>query len=114
MIALSTPEARQHAAKRLPRSNGIADEGRWLDLALGGGLIVAGILRGSWGGLALAACGALLFWRGDVGAQAPRLPEAARAMNDEDNVVEASEESFPASDPPGWNSSSIGRARETP
>jgi uncharacterized membrane protein len=112
MIAASSPRPRragEELSTSLPRDQ--AGE-RGLTLALGAGLIVAGAVRATWGGLALAACGAVLMWHSAPRKpQAPPLPKAELAVADTDEVAEASDESFPASDPPSWTSSSFARGR---
>jgi uncharacterized membrane protein len=92
-----------------------------LAFVLGGGvLVVFGLTRRSWVGLALATLGGMLVQRGISSAshsctalatnQGPQhstqqvggdeVPATAACVLD--LVEEASEESFPASDPPAW------------
>jgi hypothetical protein len=100
-------------------------------LAAGGLLALYGFRRRSWPGLALVLGGAALALRGAAAWRADPMGEHARAVLDaigagvnsgtfddvtqaakeerapagtliEDVVLEASEDSFPASDPPAW------------
>lgn len=85
------------------------DRERWAAALIGCGLMIASRRRRAAGRYALAiTAGALTlwaasprdtrsYWRGKVRAALP-----GRGQPPEDQVMEASEESFPASDAPSW------------
>lgn len=81
---------------------------RWMAAVMAGGFLLAGLRRRSLAGLLLATGGAALAWWAAAGADerhrrrahlSNAWPLQRRPM---DQVEEASEESFPASDSPSW------------
>jgi hypothetical protein len=83
------------------------DTERWLLAAAAGAFLFAGLRRRSLTGLALIlGSGALAWWASSEMDQRRhrrgRLRAVMPARTSEDPIVEASEQSFPASDAPAW------------
>jgi hypothetical protein len=91
------------------------EQSAWLGVVGGGALTLIGLRRGGVTGIALALAGGSIAWNAGrrltaadghfrPDRPAPRSLDPAEFPEWKDRVQEASEESFPASDPPAHNS----------
>ncbi len=85
------------------------DQERWMAAACGTALAMLGSRRGGFGGGLVATAGAALMVRAamgrrDLGVAREFIDRQLRenGWRQADQVMEASEQSFPASDPPSW------------
>ena len=82
------------------------DGERWLAAVAAGALLIAGLRRRSTIGLLLSLGGGTLAWWAYQGVEARngwrQHVRSSMPRSTSDPVVEASEESFPASDAPAW------------
>ena len=80
----------------------VGETERVVSVIAGGALALWGLARRSPLGIALAAAGAALAYRGATGWCPVYAQLSARERDEIDIVTRASEDSFPASDPPSW------------
>jgi uncharacterized membrane protein len=90
---------------------------RWVSLAGGAALLASALRRPSPVAIALAAGGALLLERGLTGQcalyRALGFSSRDHDVPQRDAIETASDDSFPASDPPAWTPTSPGGAPRT-
>jgi len=84
------------------RTVNVGETERVVSVIAGGALALWGLARRSPLGIALAAAGAALAYRGATGWCPVYAQLSARERDEIDIVTRASEDSFPASDPPSW------------
>jgi len=80
----------------------VGDTERLASVIAGGVLALWGLARRTPVGIALAVAGGALAYRGATGWCPVYARLAARDRDGVDIVTRASEDSFPASDPPSW------------
>lgn len=94
-----------------PDAAQIVQTERLLSIGAGAVLALAAVRRAPWA-LALAGLGGALIYRGATGgwpgmpAPRPQVPSPAPGEPQDTQIDATIEESFPASDPPGWHTGS--------
>lgn len=84
------------------RSPEQSDQGKRVSLIVGGSLLLLALLKASRLSWILGLAGAFFLYRGLRAARPAADQSQVVPASPRDIVQEASEESFPASDPPSW------------
>jgi len=79
-----------------------SDQGKRVSLFVGGSLLLLALLKASRLSWILGLAGAYFLYRGLSSAKPAASQHSVERRTPKDVVLEASEESFPASDPPSW------------